>query len=330
MLFSKDKWNNAREIMPYIQASAALTFEKCQGAFADAEQMYLVKVFGQDLLEHIHTIYEAESRTKEEDMMLQLAQRAEANLAFYTRFDEFQLRLTDAGLQRQDSDTFKQAYRYQENLIKNNYRNKGLNALDAAVEFLDAKKETFPEWEQSEFSICRRSSIVRSAAEVNDVYFIENSNIILMRLIPELKNMEILELPKVLGFELYNVFKMSMREGWQFINNDDTLMTVENLRIECGRFIIAKAMASLFRTTGSVTDRGLYFDATASSAVNPDSSTPANSVLSHEFASMMELRASRYKVSLESSIELLMPQYFHGHESDAMRRCNEGKHTYWA
>lgn len=330
MLFSKDKWNNAREIMPYVQTSAALTFEKCQSAFADAEEIYLQKVLGAQLMARLQGIYDSNERSDDEQRLLTLAQRAEANLALYTQFDEFQLRLTDAGLQRQDSDTFKQAYRYQEKLVKQNYRNKGLNALDAIIEFLQVRETDFPEWKESELSICRRLSIVRTASEVNDVYYIENSNIIFLRLLPEIKNFEQLELVKVIGQELYNIFKMSLLNGWQYINNDESLMLVEQFRLECGRFIIAKAMASLFRTTGSLTDRGLYFDSQRNSSVDPNESVPANSTQSHEFASMMEQRAKRYEISLESSIELFMPQFFHGHESDATRRCNDEKKTYWA
>ena len=114
--------------------------------------------------------------------------------------------------------------------------------------------------------------VVRSAKEVNDVYFIDGSRLVFLRLRPLLKEVEDTMLPGVIGQSLYDAMQQAFETGTTDIG--DT--TVEELRIRCGQYCIFKAVAQLMRQTGSVTDRGLYFLQTTASGEGNEDITPAD------------------------------------------------------
>lgn len=75
-----------------------------------------------------------------------------------------------------------QVYKYQEDNLRTSLRNKGFNALDELLEFLYAHIAEYPEFATSQAYQDRKSAIVRSTADVNDVCFINGSRIIFLRL----------------------------------------------------------------------------------------------------------------------------------------------------
>lgn len=123
----------------------------------------------------------ATEREKLDSRLLEICKRANANLAFWNDFDEISMRITDAGFQRQKSDngeSFQQVYKYQEDNLRASLRNKGFNALDELLEFLYAHIAEYPEFASSQAYQDRKSAIVRSTADVNDVCFINGSRIV--------------------------------------------------------------------------------------------------------------------------------------------------------
>lgn len=328
MLFSKEKWNGSKEIQPYLQASAALSFEKCASSFEDAEYKYLLPVFGNSLLGKIHDIYAMESPTDMQKRLLCLAQKAEANLAFAINFDEFNIRLSDMGIQRQETDKFKQAYKYQENEMKRLYRNRGLNALDYAIEFLNKNVTTFPEWEDSTYRQRSKSAIVRNAAEINELYSIENSGIIYMMLMPDIDR-AVLALQGVISAELYYKLTDALSAGNSYVVAPTDAITTEQFRKDCVRFVVMTALASFISISGRITDRGLFFSQTVASGANPDEERMASSEDRHEAARQFSETAKMYARALENDVQNFYPDYFHGNECDVLRRDNNGKKSFW-
>lgn len=328
MLFSKEKWNSAKEVMQYMQTSAALSFEKCASSFEDAEYKYLLPVFGNELIGRIHDIYASESPSEEEKILLQSAQIAECNLALAMNFDEFNVRLSDMGVQRQETDKFKQAYRYQEESMKRLYRNRGFNALDNAIVFLNRNISTFPEWEDSEYRKKSRASIVRSAKEINELYHIENSGIIYMMLMPDIDR-AVLKLQGVIGAELYFKLVEALDKGDEYVFDEGDQIKAETFRKDCVRFVVMTALASFVSISGRITDRGLYFSQTVASGANPEQEKEASDVQRHEAARQFLETAAMYARALERDVQTFYPQYFHGNECDVLRRDNKDKKSFW-
>lgn len=330
MIFSSDKWNDAEEIKRYLQASAALSFEKCQGALADAEGRFLHKVLGDTMHERVQSIYEKDEglRSKHEQAVLELSQKIVANIAMWLNFDEFQIRLTDQGVQRTENDNFKQAYRYQERNMKGIYRNRGLNAIDELMVLLSAlsndEKTKFQEFEESEYRKNCKQRIVKDAFEVNEYYFIENSPIVYLRLLPIFRRITDLELPKFVDKELLRIMRQSMAVDGEFMHNGT------NFRKAFSNYIIPKALAELVRYGGNITDRGLYFFSYTNGRESDEKIEPAASRMTKGLADNLEQSAASRRLQLDTLIQLEFPEYWHGAESDVLKRSNNNKHTFWA
>ena len=323
MVFSKEKWNNAAELNQFIPVSAALYFESVQSSLDDAWRLFVLPLLGDALAEEIEAYYAEEDPTVLQRKVLNECQRAVANLAFWYNFDELNVRISDQGMQRQESDgSFKQTFKYQEDQLRAAFKNKGFNALDRVIDLLDKHQEDFPLYEQSPAYASRKSSIVRCTAEVDANYFINNSHLIFLRLKPIFKSVEETLLQQALGDALYLDLTKALREGTA--NLGDT--TTEEFRQRCAAFVVLKSIAKLIRQTGSLTDRGLYFASIHEGDGNL-SVRPSDRETALSLAGDLDAEADASMNLLMKFIQFYLPSYYKGRQSDVLNRDNNHKRT---
>lgn len=323
MVFSKEKWNDAAELNQFIPVSAALYFESVQSSLEDAWRLFVLPLLGEALAEEIEAYYDDEDPTALQLKVLNECQRAVANLAFWYNFDELNIRISDQGMQRQESDgSFKQTYKYQEDQLKTSFKNKGFNALDRVIDLLDKHQKDFPLYEQSPAYASRKSSIVRSTAEVDANYFINNSHLIFLRLKPIFKSVEDTVLQPALGDALYQALTKALKDGTEVLG--DT--TTEEFRQRCASFVVLKSIAKLVRQTGSLTDRGLYFASIHEGDGNL-SVRPSDRETALSLAGDLEREADTRLNLLMNFIQHYLPAYYKGRQSDVLNRDNNHKRT---
>lgn len=323
MVFSKEKWNDAAELNQFIPVSAALYFESVQSSLEDAWRLFVLPLLGEALAEEIEAYYDDEDPTALQLKVLNECQRAVANLAFWYNYDELNIRISDQGMQRQESDgSFKQTYKYQEDQLKTSFKNKGFNALDRVIDLLDKHQKDFPLYEQSPAYASRKSSIVRCTAEVDANYFINNSHLIFLRLKPIFKSVEDTVLQPALGDALYQTLTKALKEGTAELG--DT--TTEEFRLRCAAFVVFKSIAKLIRQTGSLTDRGLYFASIHEGDGNL-SVRPSDRETALSLAGELECEADACLNQLMNFIQHYLPAYYKGRQSDVLNRDNNHKRT---
>lgn len=326
MIFSAEKWADSEELNRFIPVSAALSYEKVASSLDDAFRLFVLPLFGQALADRLQAFYDKDTSDDLQRSLLEECQRAVANLAFWYNYTELNVRITDQGMQRQESEgTYKMTYKYQEDQLRAAFKNKGFNALDRMIELLDAHPDEFPEYAGSPAYARRKTAIVRSTAEVDACCFINRSHLIFLRLKPLFKLVEETVLQPVLGTELYTCLVKALADGEECIGET----TVEELRIRCARFVIFKAVAELIRSTGSLTDRSLYF-----TQFLPGDGTLSLSPADRETALSMvgdiELNAKAYHDLLLAFVEAYLPELFKGRQTDVLLRDNNHKRTFWA
>ena len=323
MVFSKEKWNDAAELNQFIPVSAALYFESVQSSLEDAWRLFVLPLLGEALAEEIEAYYVDEDPTALQLKVLNECQRAVANLAFWYNFDELNIRISDQGMQRQESDgSFKQTYKYQEDQLKTSFKNKGFNALDRVIDLLDKHQKDFPLYEQSPAYASRKSSIVRSTAEVDANYFINNSHLIFLRLKPIFKSVEDTVLQPALGDALYQALTKALKGDTADLG--DT--TTEEFRQRCASFVVLKSIAKLVRQTGSLTDRGLYFASIHEGDGNL-SVRPSDRETALSLAGDLEREADTRLNLLMKFIQFYLPDFYKGRQSDVLNRDNNHKRT---
>lgn len=323
MVFSIEKWNDAAELNQFIPVSAALSFESVQSSLADAWRLFVLPLLGDALAEEVVAYYTDGNPTALQKKVLVECQCAVANLAFWYNFTELNVRISDQGMHRQESDgSFKQTFKYQEDQLRTSFKNKGFNALDRMIELLDKHQEDFPLYADAPAYAASKSSIVKNTAEVDATYFINKSHLIFLRLKPISKFIEETVLQPAIGESLYKDLTKAIKEGAS--NMGET--TTEEFRQRCAVFVVLKSVAKLIRQTGSLTDRGLYFasihEGDGNMSVRP-SDKEAALALSKELESNAEICLNQ----LMNFIQLHLPSYYKGRQSDVLNRDNYNKRT---
>lgn len=336
MFFSSHNWNNGQEMNAVIPVSSALSFEKVYSSLQAADELYLIPVFGSALMATFRSIYDKEDKSGDEKQLLQVLQAAEANLAYYTNFDALQLRITDQGFQRQQTENFGSPYKYQEDRLRQTFKNRGFNAIDSILDLLDAKFAELEGYAEMPVHATTRTDIVQRTAEVNRVHFINSSRLVFLRLVPILTAISYNELRPLLGWQLYTKMLQALEAGTATAEvpsasaSGAPSRTYEELRQKCIPFVVKKAVAQLLRETGSITDRGLYFIGQAAGNSDNQTVTPATRREAHDAAAIAEAEAQRHADTLLAFIEWKWPEYFSGHQSDVFKRDNNDKKTFWA
>lgn len=325
MIFSKEKWNGADGVANFVHASSGLSYETMEGPLFQAWTFFLEPVLGPALCAQLTDIYESENPSAVERNALRFAQNALINLALWYDFDELNVRLTDQGHQRQETENFKSLYKYQEDALKASYRNKGFNGLDRLLSFMAAHSTSFPEWKDAPAKVAVAARIVRSTKEVDDVVFINHSAIIFLRLQPLLNKLEQTFLPSLLGQRLYDELMSNVENDQAAIGTT----TIKELRIRVGRVIVNKAVAELIRQTGSLTDRGLYFEAVVAGRDGNDVTNPVVMDEAIRHAAVFERDAELQKQALNNFVSYHVPDMFAGRPEDVFKRDNDGKKTVW-
>lgn len=349
MFFSSHNWNNGQEMNAVIPVSSALSFEKVYSSLQAADELYLIPVFGSALMATFRSIYDKEDKSGDEKQLLQVLQAAEANLAYYTNFDALQLRITDQGFQRQQTENFGSPYKYQEDRLRQTFKNRGFNAIDRILDLLDAKFSELEGYADMPARVTTRTDIVQRTAEVHAVHFINNSRLVFMRLVPIMTAVCHNELRPLLGWQLYTALQQALEAGTATAAVPSApssptspaavpvasaagspSRTFDELRRQCIPFVVKKSVAQLIRETGSLTDRGLYFIGQAAGSGDNQTATPATRREAHDAAATAETEAAAFANTLNAYIEWRWPEYFGGHASDTFRRNNDNKRTFWA
>lgn len=260
MIFSAKKWNDADEMRPYIAVSNALTFRTVQSAIQNAYGLFIRPLVGDKIVKKLQQIYDSVSNISEikEDAnskdlkMLYYAQRANAFLAFWYDYDEMQVLIADSGAKRQESENLKMPYKYQELSLKNGFKQKGFDALDKLIAFLEQNLSDYPDYKESDNYTQTLNSIVRNASEVNAYHEINCSRLVYLRLKPNIRIIEDTVIAPRIGYSLYEELKNALKE-------DKPEEKYTKLREKLIPVVVLFAVQKLILETGSLTDRGLFF-----------------------------------------------------------------------
>lgn len=298
MLFSQSKWDNGKQMSPFVPVSASLSWQKMQAPIESAEQQFLMPLLGEQMMQRLGQL--ADNMPEGDSLapqLVQTARRAVANLAFWLHFDALNLRISDQGFQRQGSADWQGAYKYQEDRLRKRFKNAGFNALDFLLDFIEDHLKDYPEYLTSPCYQDRSKAIVRSAREANQFVFINSSHIVFMRLKGEFRTVEEYDLCAVLGEKLYRQLRGWLSGEAEF-PADECVCTLEQLRMACADFVVKKAASRLMRQTGSLTERGLYFNSTESGSLGNDIEKPATDRQIGDRCAMADVDAHRAEASL--------------------------------
>ncbi|MCQ2189701.1 MAG: hypothetical protein MJZ00_07300 [Paludibacteraceae bacterium] len=301
-----------------INVSAALSYKKIGPRFEDTWNLFFIPLFGPDVCGLL------EQSDKPE--ILNPARRALAHLTFWNFFDEMNVRITDQGFQRQESDTLKGVFKYQSDNLKQAYKNAGFNALELLLTRLDTLCADNEMWQKAPCCQYRKKHIVQSMAEVDAVYDIHRSYIIYLALRQDIEMMERIKAPAILGKKLFDQLMENIANGEE--NIGDT--TTKELRLRLSAVIVLMSVKRYIERTGTITDRGFYY-------VNYKPETGNNEQITNVSANNKAIAVAQIEQDINSLTAALnwfidnnLSELRESDYSHTVRRDNNGKHTFFA
>lgn len=330
MIFSAEKWNDSQELSQYVRVSVATSFEKMETPLRNAFETYIEPLLGEDMTAKLIEKYKATLLETDEDKawskLISIAQKANGNLAYYHDFEEINVRSSDSGFQRQETEGVKSLYQYQENNLRDSFRNKGFNGLDRMLEFLEKKIEFFPKFKESGAYTFRKKSIVPDASYANQFYFINSSRIVFLRLLPQMDLAEDKHVRITLGDVLYKHFKEDMfKDDYE----GDDKKYFDTLRRAAARVIVIAAVRRLIIDGGSLTDRGLYFSGAAATSKSSTKSEKATGPELEMQLAQLEGDVKDAVAALAATAKAIYPESKARNPRDAFSRNNDRKRIFF-
>lgn len=324
MIIDEDFWKEKASSV--INVSHALSWSKVGPRLADCYHQFFYPIVGTDLMAYLTSLVKKENLSADETYLLFFARKALANLTFYACFDEWSVRVTDQGFQRQESDTYKSLYKYQSDQLKQNYKNIGFNALEIVVTRISAMEEVKEMWQKCPAYVERKNHIVQTMEEVNRVYDIHSSVIIFLALLKDISMVEKIEVPALLGHKLSDTLFENIKKDEQKIGST----TTEELRLRIGEIVSLMAVKRFVQRTGTITDRGVYYGTYRSEGGNPAQMEPATAEMLKITVAQIDCDVRQLTAALDGFVDANLSEFREGRQSNVLHRDNKGKKTFWA
>lgn len=320
-------------LQEFIPVSQALSEEQVEAPLQNAYDMFLRPLLGDTIADHFRDL----TKMMEEDdyaashkemHVLMLLRRATANLAFWYSFTELNTHITDQGFQRSEGETYKPVYRYQELELKQQFRNKGFNAVDELLRYLYSHLAYFPDYQRAPAYFDIHGNLVHGPEEIDKYYFVNSSFLVFLKLRPAFRRAMELSVEPTIGEKVCNELRKYLRG--EYAEDTDKEETCEELRRRVAAVVICKALAEHVRNIGDITDRGLYYTNIQANTNENQNTLQAGDGERSRQASNLDDTANHYMHRLIRWVEVNMPEQFAGHPEDAYNRDNDNKHTFWA
>jgi hypothetical protein len=333
MLISSQKNINFDEIKSFLPVSVASDIESLLPFIESAESEHIEPILGAALYANLLTYYANPSVTgtwigtnhAKWAELLKKVQRALINLAYWSGYDLLNVTIDSTGFHREESETRKGLYKYQEDSLKSLFRNNGFNGLDKVLAYLEINIPSFADFKASSCYTVRKSSLVPDTNTLNSIFFIDNNRLVFLRIQRYIEQVEDFTIQSVLGASLYLKVKEEMVK-------DEPATEVSALLPYLKKPVVYLAVAKALGELGvNITDRSIFLESQETSSGDGivRKTVPDNVLLPVIRAA--EMSGTKYLELLKSFLVANATDYpeYSGQSGSVFTRDNSDKRTFW-
>lgn len=321
--------NEIKDIMP---VGAANDFNRLKPHLQNAETAFIKPLLGTNMYAELTEFYEDypyDNPTPVQDDMetlLQKAQHAIIHLAYFVGFDFLNASVTDMGFRRTDSEHSKSLFKYQEDNLRDYFKNSGYNMLDDILVFLEENITSFSEFSASATYTVFKQAFFETAAVFNSIYYINASRITFLRLQQHIKFVEDTVIKPLLGSTIYAEIKAGMAASPVPAK---VVGVLPYIRVPLAYLSVAYLMEE---SGADLTDRGLWFAATMPVGVDSRKITPSETDRIAMLAARARSQGEAYLEMLKTYLTDNIADWtgYTTTQGSIFNRDNTGKKTYWA
>lgn len=144
------------------RVNTSLKLESLEATIYETARRHITPWVGQTFYEYLVA---GSGLSAQETALLPFVKRPLAILTMYEWSKVGAIEVGESGMHRIESDSRKSAYRYQEREYKEDALEKGYNALETLLKYLDTNKATFTTWATSDEGLAHRTPILNYASD---------------------------------------------------------------------------------------------------------------------------------------------------------------------
>jgi hypothetical protein len=338
MFFKQTANVKLEEIRKFIPASAATSFPNISPYIQAAEVNYIIPLLGQKLYDLVLAFYTNPASpaagqtggipagtTAKYTTLVEYIQRSLINLTYYASFDFMNVLMNDAGFHRQESETEKSLYKYQEESLRSGFKNNGFDGLDTMLEYIEANLTAFPLFTESPNYTERKTSLIPNTTTFNKIFNINNSRLIFLKVGRYITQVEDFDIQAALGAALYSRVKTEIAKTTP---DDKITALLPYIQKTLVHLSIARAG---FHLGMSVTDKGLFFESQDSTQQNSQKITPLSDQQYFALARTSENTGMAYMDLLAGFLSANLADYpeYTPPGGSPFIRDNRGKTSHW-
>lgn len=317
------------EIKVFLPIGAGNDFNRLKPHIANAENKYIKPLLGTAMYEELQEFYDAdypEEPTEVQEatkVLLEKVQHAIIHLAYFIGFDFLNVSVSDMGFHRDESQTTKGLYKYQEDNLRKYFSDSGFNGLDDVLVYLENNIQYFGEFKASENWTILKESFLPTVSVIEAIpYNIHGSRLILLALKPHIAYAEDTDIKKVMGETIYAEVKAE-------IVKDAPSAKVTALLPYIRKPLICLAAALLMEETAATLDnRGLFFEEISATYPGNKVYKPSEPDVVASRVNRERMKAADYLAALKAELAENWDTY--ENETSTFRRDNTDKKTFWA
>lgn len=333
MLISKVKNENFEEVKSFIPVSVNSDFDSLQPFIEMAEAELIEPMLGFALYANLLAYYANSEVTGEwigtnhlkwKELLIKV-QRALINLAYWLGYDLLNISMDASGFHREENESRKGLYRYQEDNVKASFRNSGFNGLDKVLTYLDENIAVFADFKSSANYTIRKASFVPDTTSFNKIYFIDSSRLVFLKFQRFIDQAEDFEIQSILGTALYTRVKAEMIK-------DTPDADVLSLCTHVQKVVVYLAVSNGLTELGvNITDRSIFLESQVATTDNSQVKQPVPDLVLCQMIKAAKVAAEKYTSLMKSFLAaypLKYPEYS-GQTGSVYTRNNLDKKTFW-
>lgn len=244
--------DNIPDFRAHVDVASDFKWARIDMHLQQAEQEFLLPVLGSDLMALLQEHYDDSGSSDDLDAILLQSQKALAIMGFYLAIPKLQLKQMDTGLYAVTNDEHKSPYQWQVGDYRDSYLQAGYAAIEKLYSVLMEHANSINEWVDSDGYAAYNESLLRNAAEFNQVYKIGLSRITYVDLKPAIDRAQDKYLRPTVGEAFYDSLITYLSEGDDDSASDDVddallNKAVKKLRKALAHLAIGEASEVNFR-----------------------------------------------------------------------------------
>ncbi len=208
-------WRTSEELKDHVggTVNAGFPLSSLTAAYRDARRNHLERYLSAAFLDELQAAVQGNSLTAAQQQVIERIGPALGMLTLYEYSFVGSVQMGGEGLVTIDGDQAKSAYKYQVADYRQYTKASGLNALDAALEFLEVNAADYLTWSQSRAARYHRQVLIRTAAAFRDVHNQATDRRAYEAMRPILRDLHVFVATSLLGDVLLQDLLDAMTEG---------------------------------------------------------------------------------------------------------------------